>query len=191
LISGIKDISSYLAMVTSITNSKPTTFVQSFDQQVWQEAMLEEYDFIMRNDVWEVVPRSVGKSVVTSRWLYKTKYDVDGSIEKNKARFVARGFSQIEEVNYDETFTPVARYTSIQSIISIAEEMDWRIHQMDVKTAFLNGFIEEEVYIEHSQGFEVLERVSSVTSKKGILWFEARSQSLVFADRLLFASDGV
>jgi hypothetical protein len=120
--------------------------------------MLEEYDSIMRNDVWEVVPRPEGKSVVTSRWLYKTKYAIDGSIEKHKARFVARGFSQVEGVDYDETFALVARYTSIRSIISIAAKMGWRIHQMDVKTAFLNGFIEEEVYIEQPQGFEVSER---------------------------------
>jgi hypothetical protein len=107
-------LGSYLAMVTSITDSEPMTFAQAFDQQVWREAMLEEYDSIMRNDVWEVVSRPVGKSVVTSRWLYKTKYVADGSIEKHKARFVARGFSQIEGVDYDETFAPVARYTSIR-----------------------------------------------------------------------------
>jgi hypothetical protein len=132
------------------------------DQQVWREAMLEEYDSIVRNDVWEVVPRPVGKSVVTSKWLYKTKYVADGSIEKHKACFVARGFSQIEGVNYDETFSLVARCTSIRSIISIAAEMGWSIHQMDVKTAFLNGFIDEEVYIEQPQRFEVSERETCV-----------------------------
>jgi hypothetical protein len=140
-------LGSYLAMVTSITDTEPETFAQAVDRQVWRDAMLEEYESIMRNDVWEVVSRPMGKSVVTSKWLYKTKYVVDGSIEKHKARFVARGFSQVEGVDYDETFAPVARYTSIQSIIAIATEMGWRIHQMDVKTAFLNGFIEEEVYI--------------------------------------------
>jgi len=110
--------------------------------------MQEEYSSIMKNDVWEVVPRPEGKSVVTSRWLYKVKHAADGSIEKFKARFVARGFSQVEGVDYEETFAPVARYTSIRSIISIAAEMGWKIHQMDVKTTFLNGFIQEEVYIE-------------------------------------------
>ena len=110
--------------------------------------MQEEYSSITKNDVWEVVPRPEGKSVVTSRWLYKIKHVADGSIEKFKARFVARGFSQVEGVDYEETFAPVARYTSIRSIISIAAEMGWKIHQMDVKTAFLNGFIQEEVYIE-------------------------------------------
>jgi len=106
--------------------------------------------------------RPKGKSVVTSRWLYKTKYAADGNIEKHKARSVVRGFSQIEGADYDETFTPVVRYTYIRSIIDIAAEMGWRIHQMDVKTVFLNGFIEEEVYIEQPQGFEVLGRESHV-----------------------------
>jgi hypothetical protein len=84
---------SYLVVVTSITNSEPTTFAQAANQQVWREAMQEEYDSIMRNDVWEAVPRPKGKSMVTSRWLYKIKYVANGSIEKHKAHFVARGFS--------------------------------------------------------------------------------------------------
>jgi hypothetical protein len=115
-------LGSYLDLVMSISDTEPQTFVQAMDQQVWQEAMLEEYDSIVRNDVWEVVPRTVGKSIVTFRWLYKTKYVADDSIEKHKAQFVVRGFSQIEGVDYDETFAPVAGYTSIRSIISIA----WR-----------------------------------------------------------------
>jgi hypothetical protein len=85
--------------------------------------MQEEYDSIMWNNVWEVVPRPEGKSVVTSRWLYKIKYVADGSIEKHKARFVAIGFSQVEAIDYDETFAPVARYTFIKSIMAIATEM--------------------------------------------------------------------
>ncbi len=73
---------------------------------------------------------------MTSRWLYKIKLVANGSIENFKARFVARGFSQIKGVDYDETFAPVARYTSIRSLISIVAEMGWQIHQMDVKTHF-------------------------------------------------------
>jgi hypothetical protein len=103
--------------------------------------MMEEYNSIMKNDVWEVVPRLEGKSAVTSRWLYKLKHAADGSIEKYKALFVARGFSQVEGVDYDETFVLFGRYTSIRAVISIAGEMGWRIHHMDVKTAFLNGLI--------------------------------------------------
>ena len=82
------------------------------------------------------------------RALYGLKQAVDGSIEKYKARFVARGFSQIEGIDNEETFAPVARYYSIRSILALSAQMGWHIHQMDVKTAFLNGVSEEEVYTE-------------------------------------------
>jgi hypothetical protein len=131
--------------------------------------MMEEYNSIMKNNVWEVVPRPEGKSVVTSKWIYKLKHAADGSIEMYKALFVARGFSQVEGVDYDDTFTPVARYTSIRVVISIAAEMGWKIHQMDVKTTFLNGLIEEEVYIEQPLGFEVHGRESHVCRLKKAL----------------------
>ena len=81
------------------------------------------------------------KSVVTSKWLYNIKHDANGSIEKYKARFVARGFSQKEGVDYEETFAPIARYTSIRTTLAIAAKMGWKLHQMDVKTVFLNGVI--------------------------------------------------
>ena len=110
--------------------------------------MLEEYNSILTNDVWDVVPRPQGKPMVTSKWIYKVKFSADGSVEKCKAKFVARGFSQKEGIDYDETFAPVARYNSIWVIISLASVMGWKLHQMDVKTTFVNGEIEEEVYIE-------------------------------------------
>ena len=97
----------------------------------------------MKNDVWEVVLRPEEKSIVTSKWIYKIKHAADGSIEKHKARFVARGFSQKEGIDYEETFSLVARYTSIRSILALVAVMKWKVHQMDVKTSFLNGVVEE------------------------------------------------
>jgi hypothetical protein len=132
---------SYIALVSSIRESEPSTFEEAASKQVWRDAMMEEYNSIMKNDVWEIVPRPEGKSMVTSRWLYKLKYVANDNIEKYKARFLARGFSEVEGVDYDEIFTLVSRYTSIRAVISIAAEMGWKIHQMDVKTAFLNGLI--------------------------------------------------
>ena len=85
--------------------------------------MIEEYKSIMKNDVWEIVPRPTGKSVVTSRWLYKIKHAADGSVERYKARFVACGFTQKEGIDYDETFAPVARYTTIKTIISLKDSL--------------------------------------------------------------------
>ena len=90
--------------------------------------MIEEYQLIMKNDVCDVVPRPKGKSVVTSKWIYNIKHAIDGSIEKYKARFVSRGLSQKEGIDYEETFAPVARYTSIKSILSLAAVMKWKIH---------------------------------------------------------------
>ena len=98
--------------------------------------------------------RPKDKLVVSSKWIFKTKHSSYVSIEKYKARFVSRGFSQKEGINYEETFAPVARYTSIITILSVASNMKWKLHQMDMKTTFLDGLIEEEVYIEQSQGFK-------------------------------------
>jgi hypothetical protein len=132
--------------------------------------MVEEYDSIVKNSVWDIVPRPIDKSVVGSRWIYKVKQDADGSVEKYKARFVARRFSQIEGIDYGETFAPVARYSSIRSILALSTQMGWRIHQMDVKTAFLNGIIEEEMYIEQPKGFETFDRESHVCRFKRALY---------------------
>jgi hypothetical protein len=107
-----------------------------------------EYTSIMNNDVWDIVPRPKEKSVVSSKWLYKIKHAIDGSIVKFKARSVARGFSQREGVDHEETFAQVVRYISIRVVMALASFMGWRIHQMDVKTTFLNVIIEEEVYKE-------------------------------------------
>jgi hypothetical protein len=120
--------------------------------------------------VWEVVPKPKNKDVVSSKWIYKIKHATNESIEKYKARFVARGFSQKEGIDYEETFALVARYTSIRTIIALAAKMKWKLHQMDVKTTFLNGVIEEEVYIEQPQGFEVEDRKTHVCRLKKALY---------------------
>ena len=128
--------------------------------------MIEEYQSIMKTDVWDIVPRPKEKFVVTSKWLYKIKHVADGSIEKFKERFVARGFSQKEGIDYEETFAPVARYTSIRATMVIAAKMGWKLHQMDIKTAFLNGVIEVEVYVEQPQGFETRDSQTHVCKLK-------------------------
>jgi hypothetical protein len=90
--------------------------------------MVEEYASIIKYNMWEIVPRPLNKSVVSSKWIYKIKHAADGSIDKHKARFVAWGFSQKEGVDYEETFSPVARYTSIHTVLSIGTQTGWRIH---------------------------------------------------------------
>ena len=123
----------------------------------------------MKNGVWEIVPRFEDKSVVISKSLYKIKHATYGSIDKYKARFVARSFFQLEGINYEETFAPTSIYTTIQLLISLATSMGWYIHQMNVKTTFLNGSIDEEVYIEQPLGFEVNDRETDVCRLKKAL----------------------
>ena len=91
-------------------------------------------------------------------------------MEKYKARFFARGFSRIERIDYEETFAPVARYSSIRAILALSAQMGWHIHQMDVKIAFLNKFIEEEVYIEQHEGFEIFSSDSHLCKLKRAIY---------------------
>lgn len=120
--------------------------------------MVEEYNSIMVNDVWEVVPRPQDRLVVGSRWIYKVKYVAEDSMEKYKAKFVAKGYDEKEGIEYEETFVLVDMYTSIRTVISFATKMGWDINQMDVKTTFLNRVIEEEVYIEQQEGLRHMRR---------------------------------
>ena len=138
-------------------------FEEAVKHQVWKDAMHEEYESIMKNDVWDVVPRPEVKEVVTSKWLYKIKHGSDESAENFKTRFVARGFSQKEGIDYDDIFAPV---TTIRSIIALAATQGWSLHQMDVKTTLLHGAIKEEVYVEQPLGFEVQDQDTHVCRLK-------------------------
>ena len=96
-------------MICDLVDQEPTNHEEVVQKKEWVEAMTKEYQSIMKNDVRDIVPKSEGKSVVSSKWIYKIKHAADGSIEKYKARFVARGFSQKEGIDYEVTFAPVAK----------------------------------------------------------------------------------
>eukprot|EP00253_Pinus_taeda_P006891 PITA_06891 len=155
-----------MTLVSKCVVIEPSSFEEVVEDHAWVDAMVEEYDSIVRNSAWEIVPRPEGKSVVGLRWIYNVKQEADGSVEKYKARFVARGFSQIKGIDYEETFALVARYSSIRMILALSTQMGWHIHQMDVKTTFLSGVIEEEVYVEQPEGFETFSNESHVCRLK-------------------------
>ncbi|KAL0311880.1 UNVERIFIED_CONTAM: Retrovirus-related Pol polyprotein from transposon RE1 [Sesamum radiatum] len=115
--------------------------------------MKEEIKMIEKNDTWELAERPKDKEVIGVKWIYKTKLNADGSIQKHKARLVAKGYSQLPGIDYTETFAPVARLDTIRALVAIAANKKWKIYQMDVKSAFLNGYIDEEIYVEQPQGF--------------------------------------
>ena len=105
------------------------------------QAMIEEYQSLINNDVWDVVPIPKGNSIVSSKWIFKTKHSTYGTIKKFKERFVAWGFSQKEGIDYKETFAPILSYNSIITILSLEAKMKWNLHEMDVKITFLTGVI--------------------------------------------------
>jgi hypothetical protein len=135
----------HAATMSHIIDSDPSYYEKEFSQPIWRDSMMEKYQSIMKNDVWDIFLRSEGKSVVTSKWIYKIKCTADGSIEKHKAIFVSRMLSHVEGIDYENTVAHIGLYTSIRMIISFATSMGWRLNYMDVKTTFLNGDIEEEV----------------------------------------------
>lgn len=140
------------------TATEPVTVKEArsgVNKAKWELAMEKEMESLKSNEVWDLVKLPEGRSAVGSKWVFKLKTDQDGSVERHKARLVAQGFSQKQGLDYDETFCPVARYESVRTVIALAVQNDLKLHQMDVTTAFLNGELQEEVYMRQPEGFVV------------------------------------
>ncbi|XP_071699658.1 uncharacterized mitochondrial protein AtMg00820-like [Rutidosis leptorrhynchoides] len=109
--------------------------------------MTEELFRFERNEVWTLVPKLAGKTAIGTKWVFRNKGDKDGIVVRNKARLVAQGYRQEEGIDYDETFAPMARIEAIRLFVTYAAHMDFEVSHMDLKSAFLNGKLQEEVYI--------------------------------------------
>ncbi|RVX19440.1 Retrovirus-related Pol polyprotein from transposon TNT 1-94 [Vitis vinifera] len=120
----------------------------------WKKAVQDEIDALEKNGTWTITDLPVGKRPVGCKWIFTIKYKADGSVERFKARLVARGFTQSYGIDYQETFAPVAKLNTIRILLSLAVNQDWCLQQLDIKNAFLNGDLEEEVYMEIPPGFE-------------------------------------
>ncbi|KAL6220334.1 hypothetical protein ACLB2K_008090 [Fragaria x ananassa] len=139
-------------------NHEPQSFEETNNHDVWKQAMVDEPHALNENKTWSVVRIHKGKKVVGSIWVYKTKFRSDESVDKHKARLVARGFTQTYGVDYKETFAPVTKMSIVRVLLSIAVNHSWPLYQMDVKNVFLHGDLEEEVYMKlppaHSQSHD-------------------------------------
>ena len=136
--------------------SDPYTYeeaINDIDAYHWIKAMKSELDSMYSNQVWDLVKAPNGIKPVDSKWVYKRKRGVDGKVETFKVRIVVKGYTQKEGIDYDETFSPVAMLKSIRILLSIAAHYDYEIWQTDVKTALLNGNLEEEIYMLQLEGF--------------------------------------
>lgn len=133
---------------------EPKDIQAALEDEFWVEACHEELNQFARNDVWELVPRPLKVNVVGTKWNFKNKSDEEGNTVRNKARLVAQGFSQIKGIDFDETFALVTRFESICLLLGVAYVLKIRLYQMDVKSAFLNGVLQEKVFVTQPKGFE-------------------------------------
>ncbi|WKA03342.1 hypothetical protein VitviT2T_021457 [Vitis vinifera] len=166
------DYHCYTALATLY---EPQTYREASTDPLWQIAMKEELDALTKNHTWDLVTLPPGQSVVGCKWIYKIKTRSDGSVERYKARLVAKGFTQEYGIDYEETFAPVARISSVRALLAVAAARKWDLFQMDVKNVFLNGDLSEEVYMQPPPGL-------SVESNKAILL-------LLYVDDMIITGD--
>ena len=131
---------------------EPEKFEEAAKDEAWMKAMKDELSMIEKNATWDLVNRPSDKPIIGVKWVFKTKLNLDGTVQKHKARLVAKGYAQKPGVDYNETFAPVARLDTIRTLIALAAQKSWKLYQLDVKSAFLNGVLEEEVYVENQMG---------------------------------------
>eukprot|EP00253_Pinus_taeda_P025943 PITA_25943 len=137
------------------TDFEPTSFKEAASHDEWKEAMQKECDSLIKNDTWTLVDPPLGTKSIGCKWVYKNKYKADRSLYKHKARLVEKGFVQKEGVDCEETFSPTAKWATIRTLFALETQNGWKVHQMDVKTAFLNGDLKENVFMSQPEGFAV------------------------------------
>jgi transposase InsO family protein len=157
----------HLALLSTI---EPNCFEEANKDEFWNKAMDEELDQIEKNDTWELVPRPKNKNVINTKWVFRNKLNEDGQVTRNKSRLVCKGYAQIEGIDFEETFSPVARMEAICLLLAYACSKNVKVYQMDVKSSFLNGELEEEVYIEQPEGFQLSENTDYVCKLKKALY---------------------
>ncbi|GJS62357.1 retrovirus-related pol polyprotein from transposon TNT 1-94 [Tanacetum coccineum] len=145
-----QDKSNFFCFISTI---EPKNINEALKDENWVMAMQEELNQFKTNDVWELVPNPMDMTIIGTKWVYRNKLNENGIVTRNKARLVAQGYKQQEGIDYDETYAPVARLDSIRILLAYACALNFKLYQMDVKSAFFNGFINEEVYVVQPSGF--------------------------------------
>ena len=144
------DVEAMLAIM-----EEPTYYIEAARDENWEAAMRSELQSITRNKTWELVKLPSGQRPIGLKWVFKLKKNAEGEIVKYKARLVAKGYVQKQGIDFEEVFASVARLDTVRLILAMAANRGWQIHHLDVKTAFLNGELQEEVYVTQPEGFEV------------------------------------
>ncbi|GJR90590.1 retrovirus-related pol polyprotein from transposon TNT 1-94 [Tanacetum coccineum] len=166
-----------------ISTIEPKNVNEALTDESWIIAMQEELNQFIANDVWELVPQPRNMTIIGTKWVFRNKLDENGIVSRNKARLVAQGYNQQEGIDYDETYALVARLESIRILLAYACALDFKLFQMDVKSAFLNGFINEEVYMAQPLGFIDFEKPNHVYKLKKAL-YGLKQEPKAWYDRL-------
>lgn len=152
-----------------VCEGEPSSFDEAERDAAWRAAMKEEMDAVQRNGTWELLDLPRGHCSIGLRWVFKLKKNEAGAVVKHKARLVAKGYLQQPGVDFDEVFAPVARLESVRLLLALVAHEGWSVHHMDVKSAFLNGVL-EEVYVSQPPGFIVTGQDSKVLCLKKALY---------------------
>ncbi|GJX90100.1 retrovirus-related pol polyprotein from transposon RE1 [Tanacetum coccineum] len=140
-------------LVSLLAAREPKGFISASKHSHWCHAMTDEIQALHHNNTWTLVPRPPHTNVIGSKWVFRTKYHADGTIDCYKARLVAQGFTQIAGFDFSHTFSPVVKATTVRIVLFLAVTNQWNLHQLDVKNAFLNVNLYETVYMEQPPGY--------------------------------------
>ena len=153
-----------------LSQCKPKQVDKPLQNADWVNSMHEELHQFVRNDVWELVHRPKDINVIGTKWIFKNKSNEHGTVIRNKSRLVAQGYTQVEGINFDEIFAPIARFEFIRILLAIASHLNFKLYQMDVKSSFLNEMLQEEVYVKQPKGFVDPHRSDDVYKLKRALY---------------------
>ncbi|GKC50638.1 retrovirus-related pol polyprotein from transposon TNT 1-94 [Tanacetum coccineum] len=174
--SQVQNQSNFFCFVSSI---EPKNVKEAIQDESWTMAMQEELNQFKTNNVWSLVPPPDNQTIIGTKWVFKNKLDENGVVSRNKARLVAQGYNQQEGIDFDETYAPVARLESIRILPAYDCAHDFKLFQMDIKSAFLNGFINEEVYVVQPPGFVNFEKLTMSLNLKRLFMVLNNHQILV------------
>jgi hypothetical protein len=171
---------------------EPRDYKEALRTPHWREAMEAEFSALQANGTWNLVPPIAGVNLIDSRWVFKVKLHADGSVERYKARLVAKGFKQRYGLDYDETFSPVVKPATIRLLLSMALSQRWHIRQLDIQNAFLNGFLDEEVYMRQPPGFVDSDKPGHYCKLvRSFIWTEAGTSCLACSSQFCVRLFGV
>jgi len=160
----------YTTLFCFFADNDPLIFNKAVTEEKWIDAMDEEIHTIEKNNTWKLTNLLENKKAICVKWVYKTKKNAKGEVQRYKTRLVAKAYKQREGIDYGEVFAPVAWLETIRLMISLAAQHRWKIYQLDVKSTFLNGFLEEEIYVEQPLGYIKAGNKSKVYKLKKALY---------------------